>query len=152
MRRNIYGFKSEKRKVYTQGQGSVVFQSDYTWSHHNKYHRQICIDVTTCSCLLAQEWNPQNVCVPKRFCTVEEEISRKIGAVMTEGGTPALVSPDSDSDSVYQIYDIGAMTSRMIFSVKVALIKSRNVSKTKATVQNMPQAKKFQSKGREEMS
>ena len=36
----------------------------------------------------------------------------------------------------------------MIGSVKVALITSRNVSETKATVQDVPQAKTFQSKGR----
>ena len=40
------------------------------------------------------------------------------------------------------------MTSRMIGSVQVALIPSRNVSETKATVQDVPQAKTFQSKGR----
>ena len=79
---------------------------------------------------------------------MEEEISRKIGAVMTEGVYPDLTDTNSDSDSVYQIYDIGAMTSRMIGSVKVALIPSRNVSETKATVKDVPQAKTFQSKGR----
>ena len=41
--------------------------------------------------------------------TLEEEISRNIGAVMTEGGSPDLTDTDSDSDSVDQIYDIGAM-------------------------------------------
>ena len=40
------------------------------------------------------------------------------------------------------------MTSRIIGSVKVALIISINVSETKATVQYVPQAKTFQSKGR----
>ena len=47
-----------------------------------------------------------------------------------------------------QIYDIGAITSWIIVRVKVASIPSRNVSETKATVQDMPQAKTFQSKGR----
>ena len=67
---------------------------------------------------------------------------------MKEGVSPNLTNTYSDIDSVDQIYYISAMISLMIFSVKVALIKSRNVSKTKATVQNVPQAKKFQSKGR----
>ena len=40
------------------------------------------------------------------------------------------------------------MTSRMIGSVKVASIPLRNVSETKATVQDVPQAKTFQSKVR----
>ena len=48
---------------------------------------------------------------------------------------------------MYQIYDIGAMTSRIIGSVKVALIPSSTVSERKATVQDVPQVKKFQPKG-----
>ena len=36
----------------------------------------------------------------------------------------------------------------MIGSVKVALIPSRNISETKATVQGVPQAKASKSKGR----
>ena len=79
---------------------------------------------------------------------MEEEISRKIGAVMTEGGYPDLTDIESDINPVYQIYDIGAMKSQMIGSVKVALIPSRNVSETKSTVQDVPQAKTFQSKVR----
>ena len=38
------------------------------------------------------------------------------------------------------------MTSLIIGGVKVASIPSRNVSKTKATVQDVPHAKTFQSK------
>ena len=59
---------------------------------------------------------------------MEEEISRNIGAVMTEGGYPDLTNKDSDINLVYQMYDISAMTSRMIGSVKVSLIPSMNVS------------------------
>ena len=66
---------------------------------------------------------------------------------MTEGGYPENTNTDSDNDSVYQIYDIGAMKSRMIGSVKVSLIPSRNKYGTKATVKDVPQAKIFQSKG-----
>ena len=65
---------------------------------------------------------------------MKEEISRKIGAVMTEGVSPDLTDTNGDSNSLYQIYDIGAMKSVMIGSVKVALILSRNVFETKATV------------------
>ena len=77
---------------------------------------------------------------------MEEEIPSNIGTSMTEGGSPDLNDTDSDRYSVYQIYYIGAMTSRMIGSVRVALIPSRNVSETKATVQDVQQAKTFQSK------
>ena len=77
---------------------------------------------------LAHEWYPQSVHVPKSLCTLEEEISRNIGAVMTEGGSPDLTKKDSARYSVYQIYDIGAMTSIIIGSVKVALKPSKNVS------------------------
>ena len=53
---------------------------------------------------------------------MEEDISRKIGVVMTEGELPDLTGINSDRDVVYQIYDIGAMTSRTIGSVKISLI------------------------------
>ena len=48
---------------------------------------------------------------------------------------------------MYQIYDIGAMTSRIIGSVKLALITSKNVSETIVTLQDVPQANIFQLKG-----
>ena len=67
---------------------------------------------------------------------------------MAEGGSPDLTNTDSDSDSVDQIYDIVAMTSQIIGGVKVASIPSSNVSETKLMVQDVPQVKKFQSKGR----
>ena len=79
---------------------------------------------------------------------MEEEIARNVDVVMTEGGSPYLTNTESYRDSVYRIYDIKAMTSRTIVSVKVTLIPSRNVSETKATVQDVTQARTFQSKGR----
>ena len=79
---------------------------------------------------------------------MEEDISRNIGTVMTEGGSPDLTGTYSDINSVGQIYDIGVMTGHMIGSVKVASITSRNVSETKVMVQDVPQAKAFQSTGR----
>ena len=99
-------------------------------------------------CSSAHEWDLQNYRFPKSLRTVEKEISRKIGAVMTEGGSPELTDTDSDSNSVEQIYDIGTMTSRMIGSVKVVSITSRNVSETKETVQDVPQANTLHSKVR----
>ena len=81
------------------------------------------------------------------YCGGGDIIPRNIGAVMIEVGSPDLTNIDSEIDSVYQIDEIGAMTSQMIGSVKVALIPSRNISETKATVQDVPHAKTFQSKG-----
>ena len=106
---------------------------------------QTCPHVTF---LLAHEWDPQNVSVPKSLLTMEEDISRKNGAVMTDEVSPDLTDTDSGINSVYQIYDISAMESRITGSVKVALIPSNNASETKTTVKDVPQAKKFQSKGR----
>ena len=63
------------------------------------------------TCLSEHEWYPKNVRFPKSLCTVKEEISRNIGAVMTKGGYPDITNTESDSDSVYQIYDICTMTS-----------------------------------------
>ena len=100
------------------------------------------------TCLLPHQWDPYNVRIPNRSRTVEVEISSSIGAVMTEGGSPDLANTDSDSNSVYQIYDISAMTSLMIDSFKAALVPLRDVSETKQTVQDVPQAKIFQSKER----
>ena len=99
------------------------------------------------SCLSAHEWDPQNVRFPKISRTMEEDISRNIGAVMTEGGSTDFDDTESEINSVYQIYDIGAMTSLIIGSVKIALIPSRNIYETKATLQDVPQAKTFKSKG-----
>ena len=79
---------------------------------------------------------------------MEEDISSNIGAAIMEGGFPDLTDTYSDSNSVYQIYDIGTMTSQIIGVVKVALIPSRNVSETKSTVQDVPQVRIFQSKVR----
>ena len=106
---------------------------------------QTCIHIT---CSSARGWDKKNVRGPKSLRTAEEEISNNMGALMKKGVFPGLADTGSDSNSLYQIYDIGAMTSRMIGSVKFALIPSRNVSETKATVQDVPHSKTFQSKGR----
>ena len=67
--------------------------------------------------------------LPKNLHSVEEDIASNIGAVMTEG-----VHPESGSNLVDQIYEIGAMTSPTIGSVKVSSIPPRNIFETKATV------------------
>ena len=50
--------------------------------------------------------------------TVEEEIARNISAFMTGVVSPDLTDIDSDRNSVNQIYDISAITSQIIGSVK----------------------------------
>ena len=62
---------------------------------------------------------------------------------MMEGGSPDLTDTDTYSNLVEQIYDIGAMTSQIIGSVKVVLIPSRNASESESTVHDVPQAKTF---------
>ena len=81
---------------------------------------------------------------PRAHILLSVEISGKIGEVIKEGGYPELTVTESESDSVDLIYDIGAMTSQMIGSVKFASIKWRNVYETKTTVQDVPQANTFQ--------
>ena len=63
------------------------------------------------NCSLAHEWDTQTFRLPKSSRTVDEDISRNIGTVMMEGGSPELADTYSDSDSVKQIYDIGTMKS-----------------------------------------
>ena len=67
---------------------------------------------------------------------------------MTEVVSPNLTNIYSDRDLVYQIYYIGAMTSQIIGSIKGFFIPSNNLSETKVTVQDVPQARKYQLKGR----
>ena len=89
--------------------------------------------------LSAHEWDPHNVRFTQSLRTLEENISRNIGGVMTQGGSTDVTDTDSDNDSVDQIYKISAMTRHMISSVQVATIPSRNLSKIEATVQDVPQ-------------
>ena len=65
---------------------------------------------------------------------------------MKEVGSLDLTDTEGDSNSEDQIYDIGAMTSQMIVSVKVSSIPPSNVSESKEMVQNMKQVNTFQSK------
>ena len=65
---------------------------------------------------------------------MEEYISSKIDTVTTEGGSLDLSDTESDSDSVYQIYDIGALKIRMIGSVKGDLIQSRRFDRIKECI------------------
>jgi hypothetical protein len=102
---------------------------------------QTCPHVTLSS---DHEWDPQNVRFPKASRTVEEEISRSIGSIMTQ--SEKIPEDDEDVDSQTNlILDIGALSKRLIASAKVV---ARQVSQVEVEIQDVPQAKSFQSKGR----
>ena len=91
------------------------------------------------------EWDPQNVRFPKASRTVEEEVSRTIGAVRTQG--EGYDFDESNDESKIQLLNIGDLSQRMIASVK-AISTTREVAQVEVEVQDVPQLKTFQSKGR----
>jgi hypothetical protein len=86
------------------------------------------------------DWDPQNVRFPKASRTVEEEVSRTIGAVRTQGGDYDVA--ESNNDEEIKLFDIGGLSQRLIASIKT----TRQTSQVE--VQDVPQLKTFQSKGR----
>ena len=110
-------------------------------------------ELQTCSHVVLSseyEWDPQNICFPQASRSVEEEVARTIGAVETfeNFGTscPMMVRADStDSFEEHEtpIFSIGALSRRLIASVKV-----RTVAEVGVEMPDLPQAKSFQSKGR----
>jgi hypothetical protein len=64
------------------------------------------------------KWDPQNIRFPKALRTVEEEVSRSIGAVQV--AEHDLFCDDDDTDD--EVLDIGNLLRRMIASVKVRAI------------------------------
>jgi hypothetical protein len=91
------------------------------------------------------DWNPQNVRFPKASRTVEEEVSRTIGAVRTQGGNDDV--DECNDETKIKLLDIGDLSKRMIASVKVKTVP-RQASQVDVEVQDVPQLKTFQSKGR----
>jgi hypothetical protein len=65
--------------------------------------------------LSEHKWDPQNVWFPRASRTVEEEISRTVGAVMTQDGAS---TEDSDNDATDCVFDIGNMMKRLIEASK----------------------------------
>jgi hypothetical protein len=91
------------------------------------------------------KWDPLNVRFPRASRTVvEEEISRTVGAVMTQDGAS---TEDPDNDAMDCVFDIGNMSKRLIASVKVAS-PLRQVSQVETEAQDLPPIKTSQSKGR----
>jgi hypothetical protein len=101
---------------------------------------QSCPHVTLLS---KHEWDPQHVCFPKALSTVEEEVSRTVGAVRTKGETYDHVDYKEGPNT--QLFSIGDLSQRLIASVKVTST-TREVSQV--DIQDVPQLKTFQSKGR----
>jgi hypothetical protein len=61
--------------------------------------------------LSEHKWDPQNVLFPRASQTVEEEISRTVGAVMTQDGAS---TKDLDKDATDCVFDIGNMWKQLI--------------------------------------
>jgi hypothetical protein len=76
--------------------------------------------------------------------TVEEEVSRTVGAVRTKGET-SYDHVDYNDGPNTQLLNIGDLSQRLIASVKVTST-TREVSQVE--IQDIPQLKTFQSKGR----
>jgi hypothetical protein len=105
---------------------------------------QTCPHITLSS---EHDWDPQNVCFPKASRTVEEEVARKIGAVNAEGACSNLDDYEDDSEEQVLLYSIGSLSRRLISSVKIQTVP-RQAAQVGVDVQDVPQAKSFQSKGR----
>ena len=92
------------------------------------------------------EWDPQNVRFPEASRTVEEEVSRTVGAVRMLGDDHDY--DEGKDETKIQLLNLGDVSQRMIASVKVKSLP-RKVSQVEAAdVQDIPQLKSFQSKGR----
>jgi hypothetical protein len=89
------------------------------------------------------EWDPQNVRFPKASRTVEEEISRTVGAVLRQDGTHHSIG-DTNEDTTNHVFNMGNMSKRLIASIKIAS-PTRQASQVETDV---PRTKTFQSKGR----
>jgi hypothetical protein len=66
---------------------------------------------------------------------VEEEISRTVGAVLTQEGTNLTKDPDNDARNC--VFDIGSMSNRLIASIKVAS-PPRQASQNETEAQYVP--------------
>jgi hypothetical protein len=67
---------------------------------------------------------------------VEEEISRTVGAVLTQGGASNFIE-DPDDDARDPVFDIGNMSKRTIASIKVTS-PLRQASQVETEVQDGP--------------
>jgi hypothetical protein len=93
--------------------------------------------------LSEHEWDPQNLQLPRASQTVEEEISRTLGALWAQGGN---FFKDLDNDVMDCMFDIKNKAKRIIASIKV-VYPPRKASQVETEVQDVPQVKTFQTKG-----
>jgi hypothetical protein len=74
---------------------------------------------------------------------VEEEISRTVGAVMTQDGAS---TEDPDNDAMHCVFGIGNMSKRFIERVKVLVASPpRQISQVETEAQDLPPINTFQS-------
>jgi hypothetical protein len=82
---------------------------------------------------------------PRASRRVEEEISRTVGAIMTQEGASTFTK-DPDNNAMDCVFDIRNMLKRLIPKIKVAS-PPRQASQVKTEAQDVPPIKAFQSKG-----
>jgi hypothetical protein len=92
--------------------------------------------------LSEHNWDPQNVQFPEASRTVEEELSRTVDSVSVEGN---YWDDSSNELSDSTPFDIGSTSQRMISSINV---HSAHRQDSQVEVQDVPQARTSQSKGR----
>lgn len=83
------------------------------------------------------EWDPQNVWFPKALRTVEEEVSRTIGAIMKHGEDQSN-GRDAINNACLPLLDIRTLSQRMIASIKIQSV-ARYIAATEIEVQDIPQ-------------
>ncbi len=85
------------------------------------------------------EWDPQNVRFPKSSRTVEEEITRTIGAVTREDNS---LGDEQHNETTKVILDLGEISRRIMGSIS----RERKVSQVETV--DVPTTRAFQTKGR----
>jgi hypothetical protein len=69
-----------------------------------------------------------------------------IGAVATGGNSENLTVDAYNDDLKSRIFDIGALSQRLIANVKVTMV-TKTASQVRVELPDLPQTKSFQSKG-----
>jgi hypothetical protein len=112
------------------------------------------LELQTCTHVVLSsehDWDPQHVHFPKSSRTVEEEIRRTIGSVKRKRDVDNYDYEDDDYDydenstSEIPVFNIAAIARKLVSSVKARAVP-RRISQVE--VEDLPQAKTFQSKGR----
>jgi hypothetical protein len=125
-----------------KSQGTILGVTTRTPTDHEL---QTCPHISLSS---EHEWDPQNVRFPEASRTVEEEVSRTVGAVQTEGD--GFYSDRGIKDDSDEILNLGYMYPRLIASIKATprQIAQVEVEEVEEVPDDVPDLKSFQSKGR----